>query len=60
MAVMADRENSARDVADQLGVSLSTLYAYVDGHGQPKDALACSWRHHTGEARNHNSRERRC
>jgi len=37
MAMMADRENSARDVADQLGVSLSTLYAYVDGHGQPKE-----------------------
>lgn len=37
MAMMADRENAARHVADQLGVSLSTLYAYVDGQGQPKE-----------------------
>lgn len=33
MAMMADRENAARDVAAQLGVSLSTLYAYVDAKG---------------------------
>jgi DNA invertase Pin-like site-specific DNA recombinase len=37
MAMMADRENLARDVAEQLGVSLSTLYAYVDGQGRPKE-----------------------
>ncbi|GJD97657.1 recombinase family protein [Methylobacterium iners] len=37
MAMMADPENSARDVAEQLGVSLSTLYSYVDGKGQPKE-----------------------
>lgn len=37
MAMMADRNNAARDVAEQLGVSLSTLYSYVDGKGQPKD-----------------------
>ena len=37
MAMMADRDNVARDVAEQLGVSLSTLYAYVDGHGRPKE-----------------------
>jgi len=37
MAMMADPENSARDVAQQLGVSLSTLYSYVDGKGQPKE-----------------------
>ncbi len=36
MAMMADRSNSATDVAGQLGVSLSTLYAYVDGEGRPK------------------------
>ena len=36
MALMADRENAARDVAAQLGVSLSTLYAYVDAKGAPR------------------------
>lgn len=36
MATMADRENAARDVAAQLGASLSTLYAYVDAKGQPR------------------------
>ncbi|MEO1988943.1 MAG: recombinase family protein [Martelella sp.] len=36
MVMMADRENAARDVASQLGVSLSTLYAYVDAKGQPR------------------------
>lgn len=36
MALMADQDNVARDVAEQLGVSLSTLYTYVDGKGQPK------------------------
>ena len=36
MAMMADRGNAASDVAEQLGVSLSTLYAYVDGEGQAK------------------------
>lgn len=37
MAMMADRNSVARDIAEQLGVSLSTLYSYVDGKGQPKD-----------------------
>lgn len=37
MALMADRENAARDVASQLGVSLSTLYAYVDAKGEPRE-----------------------
>ena len=37
MALMADRENVARDVAAQLGVSVSTLYAYVDAKGQPRE-----------------------
>jgi len=36
MTMMADRSNAAGDVADQLGISISTLYAYVDGEGQPK------------------------
>jgi hypothetical protein len=36
MALMADRDNAARDVAHQLGVSLSTLYAYVDAKGEPR------------------------
>jgi DNA invertase Pin-like site-specific DNA recombinase len=37
MAMMADRDNIARDVAAQLGVSVSTLYAYVDAKGQPRE-----------------------
>lgn len=37
MALMADRDNAARDVAAQLGVSLSTLYAYVDAKGRPRE-----------------------
>lgn len=36
MTMMGDRENAARDVAVQLGISLSTLYAYVDAQGQPR------------------------
>jgi transposase len=36
MTMMADRDNAARDVATQLGVSLSTLYAYVDAKGEPR------------------------
>ena len=36
MTMMADRNNIATDVAEQLGISVSTLYAYVDGEGQPK------------------------
>lgn len=37
MALRADRDNAARDVAHQLGVSLSTLYAYVDPEGEPRE-----------------------
>ena len=37
MAMMADRDNAARDVAAELGVSLSTLYAYVDANGKPRE-----------------------
>jgi hypothetical protein len=36
MTMMADRENAARDIAAQLGISLSTLYAYVDAQGRPR------------------------
>jgi DNA invertase Pin-like site-specific DNA recombinase len=36
MAMMADRGNVAGDIAEQLGISLRTLYAYVDGEGRPK------------------------
>jgi DNA invertase Pin-like site-specific DNA recombinase len=36
MAMMADPGNAASEVAGQLGVSTSTLYAYLDGKGQPK------------------------
>jgi DNA invertase Pin-like site-specific DNA recombinase len=36
MTMMAERNNAATDVAEQLGISLSTLYAYVDGTGQAK------------------------
>ncbi|MBW4040211.1 MAG: recombinase family protein [Acidobacteria bacterium] len=36
MTMMADRENAARDIAMQLGISLSTLYAYVDAQGKPR------------------------
>ncbi len=40
MAMMADRDNAARDVAKQLGVSVSTLYAYVDAKGQARERAA--------------------
>ncbi len=36
MTMMADRNNAASDIAEQLGLSISTLYAYVDGEGRPK------------------------
>ena len=36
MTMMADRDNAARDIAAEIGVSLSTLYAYVDARGQPR------------------------
>jgi len=40
MALMADRDNAVRDVAKQLGVSVSTLYAYVDAKGQARERAA--------------------
>ena len=36
ITMMADRGNAASDVAEQLGISISTLYAYVNGEGQAK------------------------
>ncbi len=36
MTMMAERSNAATDVAGQLGISVSTLYAYVNGEGQAK------------------------
>ena len=36
MAMMADRDNAACDIAGALGVSLSTIYAYVDSKGRPR------------------------
>lgn len=36
MTMMADPDNVVGDVAEQLGVSISTIYAYVDGEGQAK------------------------
>ena len=36
MTMMADRNNIAGEVAEQLGISVSTLYAYVDGEGRAK------------------------
>jgi DNA invertase Pin-like site-specific DNA recombinase len=37
MTMMADRDNAARDVARELGVSVSTLYAYVDANGRARE-----------------------
>lgn len=37
MAMMSDRDNAARDVAVQLGMSVSTLYACVDAEGRPRE-----------------------
>ncbi len=36
MTMMADRSNIAGYMAEQLGISVSTLYAYVDGEGRAK------------------------
>ena len=40
MAMMGDPDNIARDVAVQLGVSVSTLYAYVDAKGRSRERAA--------------------
>lgn len=36
MTMMTDRGNAATDMAEQLGISLSMLYAYMNGEGQAK------------------------
>ena len=36
MTMMADRNNVASEVAEQLGISVGTFYAYVDSEGQAK------------------------
>lgn len=54
MAMMADQDNVAREVAEQLTVSLSTLYTYVDGKGRPKPralALLALWQSATARTR---------
>lgn len=38
MAAMADPKAVAADVAKRLGVTTTTLYAYVNGDGTPKAA----------------------
>lgn len=38
--MMVGRDNAARDVAAQLGVSFSTLDASVDARGQPRRRAA--------------------
>jgi len=38
MAAMADRKAVAAEVAARLGLTTTTLYAYVNGDGTPKAA----------------------
>ena len=38
MAAMSDRQSVAADVAKRLGITTSTLYAYVNGDGSLKEA----------------------
>ena len=40
MAAMSDPKASAAEVARRLGVTTTTLYAYVNGDGSPKAAGA--------------------
>ncbi len=37
MSAMKDRTSVARDVADKLGITTTTLYAYVNSDGSPKE-----------------------
>lgn len=37
MTLMADQNNIAQEVAAQLGISIATLYRYVDGQGKPTE-----------------------
>jgi DNA invertase Pin-like site-specific DNA recombinase len=36
MSAMSDRNSVANDVAKRLGITTTTLYAYVNGDGTPK------------------------
>ena len=36
MTMMADQDNAAKDVGEQIRVPLSRLCTYVDGKGRPK------------------------
>lgn len=38
MSAMSNRENSARSIAQKLGITMTTLYYYVNGDGSPKEA----------------------
>jgi hypothetical protein len=37
MTAMANRETNAGDLARRLGITTTTLYAYVNGDGSPKE-----------------------
>ena len=37
MAAMSDSKSNATEVAKRLGLTTTTLYAYVNGDGSPKD-----------------------
>jgi DNA invertase Pin-like site-specific DNA recombinase len=60
MTMMADRENAARDIAVQLGISLSTLYAYVDAEGKPRARNRGARQASTGFHRAHKAGLSRC
>ena len=36
MTAMADSKSVAADVAKKLGITITTLYSYVNGDGSPK------------------------
>ena len=38
MAAMSDPKSVAADVAKRLGITTTTLYAYINGDGSPKAA----------------------
>ena len=38
MAAMADKNSKAHLVAQELGITTTTLYDYVNGDGSPKEA----------------------
>jgi hypothetical protein len=37
MAAMAETDSQAKEIATRLGITTSTLYAYVNGDGSPKE-----------------------